>query len=160
YRAIPGTPNLQHRIGGLEKHSEKGSISTDPENHEVMIKTRLQKIKNVPVPDVKIEGDADGNLLVVGWGSTYGHLISAVNQLNSEGKKIALAQFNYLFPLPKNTEEVLHRYEKIVVCELNTGQFARYLRARNNGIAMLQYNKVQGQPFTVSELVEHIRTLC
>jgi 2-oxoglutarate ferredoxin oxidoreductase subunit alpha len=159
YRAVPGMPNLQHRIGGLEKDSVKGSISTDAENHEKMINTRRLKVENVPVPDLKVEGNADADLLVVGWGSTYGHLLSAVNQLNGEGKKIALAQFNYIFPLPKNTEKVLKQYKKIVVCELNTGQFARYLRARNNGIAMMQYNKIQGQPFTINELVEHFNTL-
>ncbi|MDR1654074.1 MAG: 2-oxoacid:acceptor oxidoreductase subunit alpha [Prevotellaceae bacterium] len=159
YRAVPGTPNLQHRIGGLEKHSEKGSISTDPENHEKMIYTRLEKIKNVPVPCVQVEGNPDGELLVIGWGSTYGHLISAVNQLNSEGKKLAMAQFNYIFPLPANTADVLNRYKKIVVCELNTGQFAGYLRASNNGVTILQYNKIQGQPFTVHELVDHFKTL-
>jgi len=159
YRAIPGTPDLQHRIGGLEKHAEKGSISTDAENHEKMIYTRLRKIEKVPVPDVQVQGNPDADLLVVGWGSTYGHLLSAVNQINSEGGRVALAQFNYIFPLPKNTEEVLKRYPKIVVCELNTGQFARYLRARNNGIAMMQYNKIQGQPFTVAELVEHLKGL-
>jgi 2-oxoglutarate ferredoxin oxidoreductase subunit alpha len=159
YRAVPGTPNLQHRIGGLEKDSVKGSISTDAANHEKMIDTRRRKVENVPIPDVQVQGNPAADLLVVGWGSTYGHLISAVSQLNSEGKKVALAQFNYIFPLPKNTEKVLKQYKKIVVCELNTGQFARYLRARNNGIAIMQYNKIQGQPFTVNELVEHFNTL-
>ncbi|MCL1868756.1 MAG: 2-oxoacid:acceptor oxidoreductase subunit alpha [Paludibacter sp.] len=159
YRAVAGTPNMQHRIGGLEKHNIKGNISTDPENHEIMVDVRRKKIENIPVPDVQVQGNADADLLVIGWGSTYGHLISAVNQLNSEGKKAALAHFNYIFPLPKNTNEVLKRYKKIVVCELNTGQFARYLRARNNGIAMLQFNKIQGQPFTVAELVTHLEGL-
>ena len=159
YRVTPGTPKLMHRIGGLEKDSVKGSISTDPANHERMVAMRRQKIENVPVPDVQIEGDPDADLLVIGWGSTYGHLISAVHHLNSESKKVALAQFNYLFPLPKNTADILKKYKKIVVCELNSGQFANYLRANNNGIVIEQFNKVQGQPFTVSEIVEHLNGL-
>jgi len=159
YRAVPGTPNMQYRAGGLEKHHIKGSISIDPENHEIMVATRRKKIENIPVPDVTVQGNLDAELLVVGWGSTYGHLISAVNQLNSEGKKVALAHFNYIFPLPKNTNDVLKRYKKIVVCELNFGQFANYLRANYNGISLLQYNKVQGQPFTVAEIVTHLKGL-
>ncbi|MCL2596643.1 MAG: 2-oxoacid:acceptor oxidoreductase subunit alpha [Paludibacter sp.] len=159
YRVVPGTPKMMHRIGGLEKDSVKGSISTDPVNHEKMVAMRRRKIENVPVPDVKIEGNPDAEILIVGWGSTYGHLISAIHQLNEDGKKVALAQFNYLFPLPKNTAEVLKKYKKIVVCELNGGQFANYLRANNNGIVIEQFNKIQGQPFTVSEIVEHFNKL-
>lgn len=159
YRVVPGTPNLMHRIGGLEKDSVKGSISIDPANHEKMVAMRRKKVENVPVPDVQIEGDPDADLLVVGWGSTYGHLISAVHQLKEEGKKVALAQFNYIFPLPKNTADILKKYKKIVVCELNSGQFANYLRANNNGLVIEQFNKIQGQPFTVSEIVEHLNGL-
>lgn len=161
YWAIPGTPGFEHRNGGLEKDYEKGSISTDALNHEKMVKARAEKIENVAndIPNLKVFGDEDAELLVVGWGSTKGHLMSAVSAIRKEGKKIALVQFNHINPLPKNTKEVISKFKKVVVCELNSGQFAMYLRSHIPETNFLQYNKIQGQPFTVSELTEHFETL-
>ncbi|MGC3977205.1 MAG: 2-oxoacid:acceptor oxidoreductase subunit alpha [Paludibacteraceae bacterium] len=161
YWAIPGTPGFEHRNGGLEKDYFKGSISTDPGNHQLMVDTRAAKIKNISeyIPELKVHGDSDAELLIVGWGGTRGHLISAVNQLAKEGKSIAVTHFNYINPLPKNTQEVLKKHKKVLVCELNDGQFATYLRSKVPGVEILQYNKVQGQPFTVSELVEKFETI-
>ncbi len=160
YWTIPGTPGFEQRNGGLEKDYDSGAISTDPLNHQKMVDTRQAKIDYISnvIPDVKVEGNPDANLLVVGWGSTQGHLISAINSINKTGKKVALAHFNYINPLPKNTAEVIKKYKKVVVCELNSGQFASFLRTKVPG-EYLQYNKVQGQPFSASELEEHISSL-
>ncbi len=157
YWSIPGTEGFGHRNGGLEKDYATGCISTDPINHQKMVDTREQKVNNIStiLPDVKVEGDKDADLLVIGWGGTHGHLMSAVNDINKSGDKIALAHFNYINPLPKNTEEVIKRFKKVVVCELNSGQFATFLRSKVPGVEFMQYNKVQGQPFTVAELVDH-----
>ncbi|HEY6913117.1 MAG TPA: 2-oxoacid:acceptor oxidoreductase subunit alpha [Paludibacter sp.] len=154
YWSIPGTEGFGHRNGGLEKDYYTGAISTDPQNHQKMVDTREQKINNISnvLPDVVVEGSEDADLLVIGWGGTHGHLMSAVNSLNKKGQKIALAHFNYINPLPKNTVEMIQRYKKVVVCELNSGQFATFLRSKVSGVEFLQYNKVQGQPFTVAEL--------
>jgi 2-oxoglutarate ferredoxin oxidoreductase subunit alpha len=160
YWTIPGTPGFEQRNGGLEKDYDSGAISTDPLNHQKMVDTRQAKIDYISnvIPDVKVEGNPDADLLVVGWGSTHGHLISAINSINKTGKKVALAHFNYINPLPKNTAEVIKKYKKVVVCELNSGQFASFLRTKVPG-EYLQYNKVQGQPFSASELEEHISSL-
>ena len=160
YWAIPGMPGFEHRNGGLEKCYKVGCISSDPHNHQLMVDTRQMKVDNVAnfIPDVEVEGDKDADLLVVGWGSTYGHLISAINKVNKEGGKVALAHFNYINPLPKNTEEVLSKYKKVVVCELNSGQFSAFLRDQIPR-DYLQYNKVQAQPFSTSELEEHFSSL-
>jgi 2-oxoglutarate ferredoxin oxidoreductase subunit alpha len=107
---------------------------------------------------LEVAGDENADLLVIGWGSTHGHLMTAVSALNAKGEKVALAQFHYINPLPKNTKEVISRYKKVVVCELNSGQFVTYLRSKAPR-EYLQYNKVQGQPFTATELEEHIATL-
>ncbi len=156
YWSIPGTEGFGHRNGGLEKDYLTGAISTDPLNHQVMVDTREEKISNISefIPEVKIEGNKDAELLVIGWGGTHGHLMSAVNSLNKNGTKIALAHFNYINPLPKNTVKLIQHYKKVVVCELNSGQFANLLRSKVAGVEFLQYNKVQGQPFTVAELEE------
>ncbi len=161
YWSFPGMEGFEHRNGGLEKDYDRGSISTDAANHEKMVKTRAEKIDYVAnfIPDVEVVGNPDADLLVIGWGSTQGHLTSAVETMNQNGNKVALAQFNYINPLPKNTEEVIRKYKKVVVCELNNGQFASFLRSKVPGVEYLQYNKIQGQPFTVSELVEHFTTL-
>ena len=121
-----------------------------------MVDTREQKVNNIckVLPELKVEGNKDADLLVIGWGGTHGHLMSAVNSINKKGRKIALAHFNYINPLPKNTVEVIQGYKKVVVCELNSGQFATYLRSKVPAVEFLQYNKVQGQPFTVAELEE------
>ncbi|MDL2290333.1 2-oxoacid:acceptor oxidoreductase subunit alpha, partial [Paludibacteraceae bacterium OttesenSCG-928-F17] len=161
YWSFPGMEGFEHRNGGLEKDYDKGSISTDALNHEKMVKTRAEKIDNISnyIPDVEIIGDKDADLLLIGWGSTLGHLTAATQELNDNGKKTALAHFNYINPLPKNAAEVIRKYKKVVVCELNSGQFATYLRSKVTGVEYLQYNKIQGQPFTVSELVEHLSTI-
>lgn len=155
YWAVPGMKGFAHRNGGLEKDFRTGCISTDPKNHRKMVAARQKKVNLISefIPEIKVEGNPDADLLVVGWGSTHGHLISATNQLNKSGKKVALAHFNYINPLPKNTEEVIRRYKKVLVCELNSGQFATFLRSKVEGVTFLQYNKIEGQPFTVSELV-------
>ncbi len=161
YWAFPGMEGFVHRNGGLSKDINKGGISTDGLNHEKMIQVRAEKIDYIAnvIPDVEVLGDKDADLLVVGWGSTFGHLHCAVETLNQNGKKTALAHFTYINPLPKNTAEVLRKYKKIVVCEQNSGQFAAYLRSEVPGVNILQYNRINGQPFTVSELVEHLNTI-
>lgn len=159
--AVPGTPNLQHRIGGLEKDFNTGAVSHDANNHQKMVDTREAKIQKIAdfIPELELLGEEDADLLVVGWGGTFGHLHTAVEDMIGQGYKVAQAHFNYINPLPKNTHEVLKRYKKVVVCELNLGQFANYLRMKFPDISYLQYNKVQGLPFTSVELVDHFKTL-
>ncbi len=154
--AIPGTEGLRHRIGGLEKTNIDGNVSTDPLNHELMVNIREDKVMRVAnyIPEQEVYGDDSGDLLVVGWGGTEGMLKSAVGQMQKAGKKVSLAQFNYIMPLPKNTADVFARFKKIVVCELNKGQFVKYLRMTHPEFKYLQYNKVQGLPFHVSELTQ------
>ena len=154
YWAIPGTEGFTHILGGLEKDNATGAISTNPENHHLMTQLRQQKIDNIKVPDVVVEGDKDdAELLIVGFGGTYGHLHAAMDDMRAAGKKVALAHFKYINPLPKNTEEVLKKYPKVVVAEQNMGQFAGYLRMKIDGFVPSQYNEVKGQPFVVNELV-------
>ena len=160
--AIPGTPKLEHRIGGLEKDKVTGNVSYVPENHEYMVKVRSEKIKRVQnyIPELKTEFAEEGDLLVVGWGGTYGALHTAVKQINGEGfKNIGFANFSYINPLPKNTEDVLRKFKKIVVCELNNGQFAKVLRINFNNIDIVQFNKIQGLPFGNNELIEKFKQL-
>lgn len=155
YWAIPGTEGFTHILGGLEKDNKTGAISTNPENHHLMTQLRQQKIEKIEVPDVVVEGDADdAELLIVGFGGTYGHLHAAMDELQAKGKKVALAHFKFINPLPKNTAEVLKRFPKVVVAEQNMGQFAGYLRMKVDGFVPYQYNEVKGQPFAVSELVD------
>ncbi len=154
YWAIPGQPGLRHRVGGLEKADVTGEVSHDPINHQIMVEQREAKVQKVVefIPDQEVTGAREGDLLVVGWGGTYGALVSAVTDLYEEGKSIGLAQFNYIYPLPGNTADVFSRFRKILVCELNLGQFATYLRSRHPAFEYLQYNKVQGLPLFISEL--------
>ena len=155
YWAVPGREGFTHILGGLEKDSNTGAISTDPENHNLMCRLRAEKVAKIPVPDLKVMGCADdADLLIVGFGGTYGHLFSAMSELIAQGKKVALAHFSYINPLPKNTAEVLKKYKKVVVAEQNLGQFAAYLRMKVDNFAPYQYNEVKGQPFVVAELVE------
>ena len=151
--ALPGMEGLRHRVGGLEKCPD-GPLSTDPENHALMVRNRQEKVDRVAnyIPDQEVTGNPDGDLLVVGWGGTSGALTLAVEELNNEGKKVAYTHFNYICPLPKNTGDILRRYKKIVVCELNNGQFAGYLRTKFPECPMHQYNKIMGLPFEVGEL--------
>ena len=154
YWAIPGTEGFTHILGGLEKDNATGAISTNPENHHLMTQLRQQKIDNIKVPDVAVEGDKDdAELLIVGFGGTYGHLHAAMDEMRAAGKKVALAHFKYINPLPANTEEVLKKYPKVVVAEQNMGQFAGYLRMKIDGFVPNQFNEVKGQPFVVNELV-------
>ncbi len=153
--AVPGQKGLEHRIGGLEKEDVSGEVSHDPYNHQVMTNNRAEKVQRIAndIPDQKIFGNKEGGeLLVIGWGGTYGTLKSAVAELREEGYDISLSQFNYIFPLPKNTEDVFKKFKKLVVCELNSGQFVDYLRAQQPQFSYLQYNKVQGLPFFIKEL--------
>ena len=155
YWAIPGQEGYTHILGGLEKDGRTGAISTDPENHDQMCRLRAEKVARIPVPDLKVEGDKDdADLLIVGFGSTYGHLHSAMDELRRQGKKVAHAQLKYINPLPKNTADVLLKYNKVVVAEQNLGQLAAYLRSKVDGFVPYQFNEVKGQPFVVSELVE------
>ncbi|MCF8273772.1 MAG: 2-oxoacid:acceptor oxidoreductase subunit alpha [Flavobacteriaceae bacterium] len=159
---IPGTPGLEHRIGGLEKDSVTGNVNQAPENHEKMTKIRAEKVKRVQnyIPEIKTEFADSGDLLVVGWGGTYGSLHSAVKQVNLEGyKNIGFAHFNYINPLPKNTEALFKRFKKILVCELNNGQFVNILRMNFNGFEFLQFNKIQGLPFGNNELLDEFKKL-
>ncbi len=153
--AIPGIPGLEHRIGGLEK-TEKGTVSYVPENHELMVDLREQKVARVAdsIPDLVVQGAESGDLLVVGWGGSYGYLITAVRELQAEGHKVSLVNFNYINPLPKNVKDVFSRFKKIVVCELNSGQLANYLRIKHQEFSYEQLNKVQGLPFTLNEIKE------
>ena len=151
--ALPGMEGLRHRVGGLEKCPD-GPLSTDPENHALMVHNRQEKVDRVAnyIPDQEVTGNPDADLLVVGWGGTAGALTLAVEEMNNEGKKVAYTHFNYICPLPKNTGDILRKYKKIVVCELNNGQFAGYLRTKYPECPMTQYNKIMGLPFEVGEL--------
>lgn len=160
--AVPGTPGLEHRIGGLEKDSVTGNVSYVPENHEKMVHIRSEKIRRVQynIPDLKVEFAESGDLLVIGWGGTYGSLHSAVKKINQEGyKNIGLAHFNYINPMPKNTGEILARFKKIVVCELNSGQFASLLKINFGQFEITQFNKIQGLPFSNDELIKKFKQL-
>lgn len=156
--AIPGMKGLEHRIGGLEKMDKTGNVSYVPENHEIMSNYRADKIEKIVdyIPELQVEGDTDSDTLVIGWGSTYGHITTVVRELIDNNKKVAHAHFNYINPLPKNTAEVLSRYKNILVCELNMGQFIHYLRMKHPQFKYEAFTKIQGLPFTVSELKNKI----
>ena len=153
YWAYPGMEGYEHRNIGLERDAEKGTISTNPENHQRMVLARQAKIQQVAnqIPLLQVQGNPQSDTLLIGWGSTEGHLLAAAEQLNC-----ALAHFNYIHPLPKNTEEVLRQYQRIVVCELNSGQFAAYLRSKMEGLHIEQYNEMTAQPFSVDRIVKVI----
>ncbi|HEN21307.1 MAG TPA: 2-oxoacid:acceptor oxidoreductase subunit alpha, partial [Desulfobacteraceae bacterium] len=153
--AVPGIKGREHRIGGLEK-TIRGTVSYIPENHEHMVKMRAEKVARAvaKIPNLETFGDMEGDMLLIGWGGTYGHLLTAVRELRKEGKKISLAHFNYINPLPANTAEVFKRFKKLVVAELNAGQFVRYLRMEFEDFRFKQINKIQGLPFTCVEIKE------
>ena len=160
YWAVPGREGFEHILGGLEKDNKTGAISTNPENHDLMTRLRAEKVARIQVPDLEVDGDKDdADLLIVGFGSTYGHLHAAMDELRAAGRKVALAQFRYLNPLPKNTAEVLKKYPKVIVAEQNMGQLAAYLRMKIDGFVPAQFNEVKGQPFVVSELVDAFQKL-
>ncbi len=156
YWAVPGMEGYEHRNIGLERDSQKGTISTNPDNHQQMVLARQAKVNQVAnrIPDLTVQGNAQSDTLLVGWGSTEGHLHAAANELNC-----ALAHFNYINPLPKNAEEILSRYKKVVVCELNNGQFATLLRSKMPDIRFMQYNEIKGQPFAVERIVDAVKNL-
>jgi 2-oxoglutarate ferredoxin oxidoreductase subunit alpha len=143
----------EHRNIGLERDANRGIISTNPENHEQMVRTRQAKIDQVAnqIPLLQVQGNTESDTLLVGWGSTEGHLLAAAKELHC-----ALAHFNYINPLPKNTAEVLSQYKRVVVCELNNGQFAAYLRSKIENISLLQYNEITAQPFSVDRIVNFV----
>ncbi|MDO5443107.1 MAG: 2-oxoacid:acceptor oxidoreductase subunit alpha [Bacteroidia bacterium] len=156
--AVPGQRGFEHRVGGLEKNHD-GVLSSDPANHELMVKEREEKVERIAndIPDLKVMGAQSGDVLVVGWGGTYGHILSAVNIVGLD--KVSYAHFDNIFPLPKNTEEVLSKFKTIMVCELNYGQFAAFLRDWFPQLNYMRYNKIQGQPFLVTELVDAINNV-
>ena len=153
-----GTEGATHRLGGLEKDFASGAISNDPANHERMVMLRREKIARIAddIPEVEIIGNPDADTLLIGWGGTYGHLHTAADMLNAAGKPVAFAHFRYINPLPKNTAEVINRYGRVIVAELNTGMFADYLQCRFPGKNILRINKIQGQPFSSAEVAERI----
>ncbi len=153
YWAVPGTEGFTHILGGLEKDNKTGAISTNPENHNLMTHLRQEKIDKILVPDVEVEGDKDAELLIVGFGGTYGHLHAAMTEMQAAGMKVAQAHFKFINPLPKNTAEVLKKYKKVVVAEQNLGQFAGWLRMKVDNFVPYQFNEVKGQPFAVADLV-------
>ena len=156
--AVPGMAGCEHRVGGLEKNHD-GVISSDPINHDLMVKERMEKVQRVAnyIPELKVDGPETGKLLVVGWGGTYGHLLSAVQEVRAEGVDVSFAHFDYIMSLPKNTAQVLEKFDKILVCELNSGQFVNYLRGVLPQFKYEQFNKVQGQPFLVQEITTAIK---
>ena len=161
YWAIPGTEGLQHRLGGLEKDCRTSAISTNPENHEKMVNLRREKIARIAndIPALEVQCDADADTIVVGWGGTFGHLFTAAEECTQQCNPVAFAHFRYINPLPANTGEVLSKYKNVIVAELNTGMFADYLQAKFPNLNIKRINKIQGQPFMVSELVEKINNL-
>ncbi|NNJ53472.1 MAG: 2-oxoacid:acceptor oxidoreductase subunit alpha, partial [Ignavibacteriaceae bacterium] len=158
--AIPGTPNLEHRIGGLEKSNIYGNVSYDPDNHDKMVKLRTQKVKNIrnDIPDLKIDGEQSGELLVLGWGGTYGTIKEAVAKANNAGLNVSQAHLHYINPLPKNTEAVLNNYKKVLIPEINLGQLARLIRGEFL-IRVEQLNIVRGLPLKVNDILEKITEL-
>ena len=156
--AVPGQKGFEHRVGGLEKN-HAGVLSSDPLNHELMVNERAEKVARIAnyIPVLEVDGPESGKLLVVGWGGTYGHIKSAVEQVREEGDKVSFAHFDFINPLPRNTREVFEKFDKIIVCELNSGQFAAYLRARLPENKYIQCNKIQAQPFLVNEVLDAIK---
>lgn len=160
YWAVPGQEGYQHIIGGLEKEDRTGVISTDPANHHLMCNLRAEKVRRIEVPELEVLGDKDdADLLIVGFGGTYGHLHAAMDELRQQGHRVALAQFEYINPLPANTSSVMRKYPKVVVAEQNSGQLAAYLRDRVPGVDLVQYNEIKGQPFNVNTLVTEFKKL-
>ncbi len=161
YWAIPGTENAMHRVGGLEKDFKTSVISTDGANHALMVETRREKIRRIAddIPALKLGGDTQASTVLVGWGGTYGHLLTACNELNAGGTPVALAHFRYINPLPANALEELSRFDRIIVAELNTGQFADYLQSKLPGKLVQRINKVEAQPFLVREIVDGVKAI-
>lgn len=159
YWSIPGMENGMHRVGGLEKDFTTSVISTDAKNHAKMVEARREKVARIAkdVPRMQPMFAEDADTILLGWGGTYGHLLTAAEQLNQEGEKVAFWQFRFINPMPENTIETLRKYKRIIVAELNTGMFADYLQMHLPGQEVLRINKVEGQPFMVSEIVEGVK---
>jgi 2-oxoglutarate ferredoxin oxidoreductase subunit alpha len=155
--ALPGTPGLEHRVGGLEKEAISGNVSYDPNNHQLMTDTRAWKVANIAndIPDVEVNGDEDADILVLGWGSTFGSIRAAARRVRLEGKRVATAHLRYLNPMPNNLGTILRTYDKILIPEMNTGQLLKVIRAEHL-IDAVGLNKVAGEPFKVSEITEKI----
>lgn len=158
YWAIPGVEGFTHRVGGLEKDALTGAISTEPRNHARMVGYRKEKVERISrrLPKLEVLGDEDADVLVIGWGSTYGHILTAVESILAAGRKIAMTHFKYINPLPSNTEEVIRRFKKVVVVEQNMGQFAAYIGGKLEGIDLYKFNKVEGQPLKVAEISDYL----
>ena len=156
YWGVPGTEGYMHRIGGLEKDYFTGVISSNPENHQLMVNTRKAKIKKIAdfIPEQEVIGNKDADTLIVGWGGTYGHLLEVMMRIQDKDRKVALAHFRFINPLPRNTYDMLKKYKTIIVAEQNTGHFASYLLSQFDDIKVHRFNRVEGQPFSVSELVD------
>jgi len=156
YWGVPGTEGYMHRIGGLEKDYFTGVISSNPENHQLMVDTRKAKIKKIAdfIPEQAVIGNKDADTLIVGWGGTYGHLLEVMMRIQDKDRKVALAHFRFINPLPRNTYDILKKYKTIIVAEQNTGHFASYLLSQFDDIKVHRFNRVEGQPFSVSELVD------
>ena len=161
YWAIPGTEGATHRLGGLEKDFNTGAISTDPVNHERMVETRRQKIARIAndIPELEVIDCEGADTILLGWGGTYGHLRTAAQELNALGHKVAFTHFRYINPMPRNTEQILSRYKRVIVAELNTGMFADYLQSRFPNLKIERINKIQGQPFLVEEVVSKVESI-
>jgi 2-oxoglutarate ferredoxin oxidoreductase subunit alpha len=161
YWAVPGTEGLRHRVGGLEKEDVSGNVSHDPLNHQKMIMLREEKVQRVAnyIPEQAILGEEQGELLIVSWGGTFGVMRTVVGKMQEQGKSISLAHFRYIMPLPLNTEKVLSGFKKILVCEINNGQFVKYLKMNFPQFPYEQYNKIQGLPFMIAELEEKFNSL-
>lgn len=156
YWGVPGTEGYMHRIGGLEKDYFTGVISSNPENHQLMVDTRKAKIKKIAdfIPEQAVIGNKDADTLIVGWGGTYGHLLEVMMRIQDKDRKVALAHFRFINPLPRNTYDILKKYKTIIVAEQNTGHFASFLLSQFDDIKVHRFNRVEGQPFSVSELVD------
>jgi 2-oxoglutarate ferredoxin oxidoreductase subunit alpha len=159
--AIPGTPGLEHRIGGLSKQPETGNVSYDPQDNERMIRERAEKVARLAdiIPEQTLIGPSEGDLLVVSWGGTFGVVRSAVLRMQERGKPVSHAHLRYLNPFPRNLGDMLSRFERILVPELNLGQLAILLRGRYGLQNVIPLSKVQGRPFTISEVTEKITSL-
>ncbi|MBD5304218.1 MAG: 2-oxoacid:acceptor oxidoreductase subunit alpha [Bacteroides sp.] len=161
YWSIPGMENGMHRVGGLEKDYNTSVISTDAKNHARMVEARREKVARIArdIPKMEPMLAADADTILVGWGGTYGHLLTAATELNASGTKVAFWQFRYINPLPENAIETLKKYKNIIVAELNTGMFADYLQMHLPGKEIRRINKIEGQPFLVSEIVEGVKSI-
>ena len=158
--AIPGTPGLEHRIGGLEKEDGTGNISYDPENHDLMVRLRAAKVAGIAadIPELQVDDSDGADTLVLGWGSTYGAIGAAARRVRASGRKIATAHLHHLNPFPRNTGEVVRGYEKVLIPEINLGQLKMLLRAEFL-VDAVGYNKVRGRPFRAAELADAITAL-